>query len=559
MGKCVGTIREDCVPDCVTAEDCTEGNACEVARCRSGECVYEDANKCEDDSVCVARECNAETGKCDPVYTDASCDDGSLCTRSDVCREGECVGTLAVTCPEKTCFVGICDPKSGNCNYEPTPDTTCDDGNSCTVNDRCTARGTCEGTPLACASTNPCIASVCENGECVERPNAKTCDDGNACTKIDRCTDGVCVGTPVRCETSNPCAESVCVAGECTERPVDTNTCDDNNACTVDSCVNGRCVGTPVVCSGNSLRECFEEVCVNGECVERPSNEACDDGNACTENDVCVNGVCEGVPKDCSDFDTACGAGVCEEGTCVTDTSVYEDKACRSEDPCLVDSQCVAGECVGSPKKCDNGNPCSISVCTPGVGCEYTNNPVTCTGRDLCSTYVCIDQRCVVSDTDNCDDNNPCTADACNARTGECNNAYDPTAVCSDNDPCTVDRCTPEGCVSEDLDCDDQNDCTNDFCRDGVCVSEPNFNACELDLPCVAQAQCNANGVCSPIANVTCGSTENQCTESVCDPVRGCIEVNVADDTPCEDNDACTASSVCIQGKCTAGPATVVC
>jgi hypothetical protein len=120
-GKCVGTIREDCVPDCVTAEDCTEGNACEVARCRSGECVYEDANKCEDDSVCVARECNAETGKCDPVYTDASCDDGSLCTRSDVCREGECVGTLAVTCPEKTCFVGICDPKSGNCNYEPTP------------------------------------------------------------------------------------------------------------------------------------------------------------------------------------------------------------------------------------------------------------------------------------------------------------------------------------------------------------------------------------------------------------------------------------------------------
>merc|ERR1711963_679845 len=428
---------------------------------------------------------------------------------------------------------GICDPKSGNCNYEPTPDTTCDDGNSCTVNDRCTARGTCEGTPLACASTNPCIASVCENGQCVERPNAKTCDDGNACTKNDRCTDGVCVGTPVRCETSNPCAESVCVAGECTERPVDTNTCDDNNACTVDSCVNGRCVGTLVVCSGNSLRECFEEVCVNGECVERPSNEACDDGNACTENDVCVNGVCEGVPKDCSDFDTACGAGVCEEGTCVTDTSVYEDKACRSEDPCLVDSQCVAGECVGSPKKCDNGNPCSISVCTPGVGCEYTNNPVTCTGRDLCSTYVCI------------------------ARTGECNNAYDPTAVCSDNDPCTVDRCTPEGCVSEDLDCDDQNECTNDFCRDGVCVSEPNFNACELDLPCVAQAQCNANGVCSPIANVTCGSTENQCTESVCDPIRGCIEVNVADDTACEDNDACTASSVCIEGQCTAGPATV--
>jgi len=76
-------------------------------------------------------------------------------------------------------------------------------------------------------------------------------------------------------------------------------------------------------------------------------------------------------------------------------------------------------------------------------------------------------------------------------------------------------------------------------------------------LPCVAQAQCNANGVCSPIANVTCGSTENQCTESVCDPIRGCIEVNVADDTACEDNDACTASSVCIEGQCTAGPATV--
>ena len=42
------------------------------------------------------------------------------------------------------------------------------------------------------------------------------------------------------------------------------------------------------------------------------------------------------------------------------------------EDVCTPVDTCQGGICVGTPLACDDGNPCTIDSCTPGVGCQNT-------------------------------------------------------------------------------------------------------------------------------------------------------------------------------------------
>ena len=79
----------------------------------------------------------------------------------------------------------------------------------------------------------------CADPECLDQ----ACDDGNACTLEDRCVAGTgpapeCRGTPKQCEPPNlSCytSETACIpsTGECvlTQEPVGKE-CDDSNACT---------------------------------------------------------------------------------------------------------------------------------------------------------------------------------------------------------------------------------------------------------------------------------------------------------------------------------------
>ena len=69
-------------------------------------------------------------------------------------------------------------------------------------------------------------------------------------------------------------------------------------------CVDNECPGD----------QCNEGVCNEGKCGLTPANEdgGCDDGEACTENDVCTGGVCAGrnVPVDCGSASGVDGARV---------------------------------------------------------------------------------------------------------------------------------------------------------------------------------------------------------------------------------------------------------
>jgi len=101
--------------------------------------------------------------------------------------------------------------------------------------------------------------------------------------------------------------------GACTYTPIpgcceDELDCDDTDLCTVDICSNSTCEYTPVDCSAFE-DDCNAGVCNpgTGECEAEPANEggACDDLDACTEDDVCASGVCAGTLTDC-DGDTVC-------------------------------------------------------------------------------------------------------------------------------------------------------------------------------------------------------------------------------------------------------------
>ena len=82
-----------------------------------------------------------------------------------------------------------------------------------------------------------------------------------------------------------------------TELPVMMETCT-----TGDVCGNGTCSGVPIVC--NDYNPCINRFCdpYNG-CIFTFNNNSCDDGNACTIDDICKNGSCvAGSPIVCNDY-----------------------------------------------------------------------------------------------------------------------------------------------------------------------------------------------------------------------------------------------------------------
>jgi RHS repeat-associated protein len=110
------------------------------------------------------------------------------------------------------------------------------------------------------------------------------------------------------------------ICGACAGRPNGT-ACDDGNACTqTDICSDGTCLGTnPVGCPAGD--QCHDDgVCVasTGLCTNpvKDDGTACDDGNASTHGETCQAGVCRapslsaGAPPSVEDIGTLGGSFV---------------------------------------------------------------------------------------------------------------------------------------------------------------------------------------------------------------------------------------------------------
>ncbi len=172
----------------------------------------------------------------------------------------------------------------------------------------------------------------------------------NAPTRMELDTSGL---APLDCGASTTCERRTFDpdTGACVIEDL-PGPCDDDNACTEDDvCFEGVCVGSALICP--SPHDCTQGLCdASAGCVLLTHDERCeDDGNPCTaERCDAVDGcVREELPDGtlCGDVTMCASAALCYQGTC-TVFDVPDGTPCSDGDFCTVADECHGGECNGT-------------------------------------------------------------------------------------------------------------------------------------------------------------------------------------------------------------------
>lgn len=318
-------------------------------------------------------------------------------------------------------------------------------------------------------------------------------------------------------------------------------------------------VGASALASGCSDDGTAEPA--SGPCAK--SGVACDDGNACTENDSCAAGKCTGLARVCDDglvcttdgcepssgctnavqadkcaiggVCIASGSGkagdaclVCDPAASSTSWTAANTGSCDDGSPCTENDRCQASGCKGDAKACDDANPCTTDSCKSNTGlCDHVANGEPCDDGEPCTTGdTCSAGKCDPGKTKTvCDDADPCTADSCKKGLG-CQHVAD-AAVCDDDKPCTADACSKTG------GCSHTNLKAGDPCTDGD--------------PCVVDQVCSLDLACTGGGPLPC-EDNNSCTTDSCKVGIGCV--HTMNEDPCDDGLFCTFTDLCTGGQC---------
>ena len=467
---------------------------------------------------------------------------------NDVCVAGVCVGedpciTNSVVCTPLsqcysagTCFLGICS------NGSVLVNTTCNDGNPNTVDDRCQADGSCLGIDLCktnniiCAAPPQCRATgVCFHGLCsyANLPNNASCTDNNPRT-IDSCVNGSCVSVdpcdsfvcapPPQCRLN-----ATCFLRECSyANAPDGSFCTDYNPLTFDQCIGGTCISV--------------DLCANVVCP--PINDCTGPGTCSYQTGLCLPGTPHANGSSCTDNNPRT-IDECISGSCYSyDPCITNNVICTPLDQCHVAGTCFLGNC-SQPNKpndtpCDDGNPRTTSdVCTNGI----------CAGIDLCKNMTCPVPAV-------CHTNASCFRGVCSYETvsdgTNCDGGSAPIAACHENYTCIGGTCIsptqPNGTA-----CNDLNPLTDfDSCKGGICIG---INLC-AGVTCPPPVQCHLPGVC---AHGNCSYTQASngafCTDDnprTIDSCRNgtCYSYDPCATITCAPPAQCHAKGTCFLGNC---------
>ena len=548
--------------ECAVDLDCNDGNSCTTDQCVAGVCGHKST---------VAMEC----------------DDGDLCTEGSTCtEEATCEGGTPITYDDIPCTVCACTPDKGVKCEPKTMGTPCNDNDCCTSNDFCDVCQPddpdcgeygmqCVGDAKDCSDEKECTQDVCscEEGEPFcgnpDQPDGFPCvEDENACTEGDFCQGGQCLkGAPLNLDDENPCTQDYCEKGEVVNSPILDAQCDDGNECTEDDyCYLGTCTGgEPIICEGIPCSASVE--CKQGEgCVYswKPEGAECDDGDLCSLTEICnEEHACVGQTfNDCDDFD-ACTSDACDPNTGGCNNTIVEG-VCDDGDPCTSTDICdPSGECLGTPIVCaDDGNPCTDDICNVGDGsCGVSlDDGLPCADDELCNgDETCLFGMCTPGTAIVCeDDGDPCTLDSCDSDTGTCHTDSPDDTPCDDDDLCNgYEICVSGACEAGTVvDCSD----VTELCLEKTC--NPATGLCDLnmadDTPCDDDNLCNGNeicvsGACEAGTAVDCSDVTELCLANTCNPTTGLCDLYMADHTPCNDDDLCNGQETCQGGSCTLG------
>jgi len=335
FGQCPGVVKE-----CIKGKVTCDAPAAQPEKCngKDDDCDGEtDEGLCEDGDNCTQDKCNTD-GSCQHVkLAGMKCDDGSICTQTDKCLSGKCVGGNELDCDDQdSCTTDSCDPFSG-CKHKPASNAVCpDDGNICTQdickNGACVHPAVKEGSPCAddgkpctqdtcknklcnhdpavgkkCTDDGvPCTNDICDNQGACTHPVAqgKKCEDGNPCTINDKCVNGKCLaGGPKKCDDSNPCTKEACdpTKGGCVKTNNDYAPCvAPSSDCPVGVCWGGGCTSKPNEACSYSYKPglCSSKVKINGVCS---ASGTCSPKSSPQQTTSC-NGPCNGICVQCSIF-----------------------------------------------------------------------------------------------------------------------------------------------------------------------------------------------------------------------------------------------------------------
>lgn len=499
---------------------------------------------------------------------------------------------------------------SGNTSFCP-PDTYMPNTFVCnTSTNDCTTNVSCTGLSVTCPSNykstgtvcrydnNYCFNDACASGLCI-RGAAINYNDGQFCNGLETCntTTGTMIpGTPPNCSDNNSCTVDACNngLGVCSNTPIvgtygqcgssnlgacqyGNKTCNGTGPTPIVTCVgnieptNETCGGSPVdtncnglvgdTCPYSCLIDSDCDVVARGQCqdvrcnvdnitcyvIDKPTNTSCNDGLACTANDKCYQGECIGDTLSCND-NNECTLDACTEpsGVCVYDPAPFDGSPCTNE-----------------ANLCSTGDLCnSQGICVPGI-------ITTCPPSDQCNTRTCDPETgsCVTQHGNNaCDDGLSCTInDACN-----CGTCTGHPKICDDFLTCTTDVCQEPtgdcGHILQDGFCLIQGKCyangeihPHDPCQS--CDTSTSVNTwtwTELfTVDCDDLNSCTFDDKCNPILQlcagtpVVCPSSPLACQQYICDPdTAGCVQVPMADGTPCDTGYYCVVGSTCLNGFC---------
>jgi len=475
----------------------------------------------------------------------------------------------------------------------------CDDGNACTLDDRCNVSGQCTGESKACTDPNLCLVSTCNpaTGECeaTARPDGTECSGSLTCFEVAWCEGGTCKGEPASAIVcGSPTADEPCVATKACKPGVGCvpvfypetagRECDaDDDPCTIDRCkgdLGCQATGDRLDCSRKDTVCQPNHICINKpdpiglaySCVPANPNERL--GDACPPTDPCHDtGTCErvGAQVVCvsqpltSDVEGDCWRDYCEPPATAGGAAIVH------HDP-LPELTLCAGAC-GTTGRCDTQGRCVLpdDQCCADSDCQARYSG-TCAGTPYCISEGAEAGRCGLRSgtavacapaTD------ACKTTACDESNGECKLVNRPDgAVCDDASACTTgDQCVSGACVGTPKVCADTNVCTTDTCDPATgCKHTDNTASCSDNNTCTAGDMCSG-GACAGTWIQGCCNAPSDCPSGVC--LGGQCQAARCDDRvqnqgesdedcggpcpPCQVGDDCDGPEDCVTQRCVGG------